>query len=140
MLGFSIVTDMCLPDALKPVRIEEIIAVANEAEAKLRTIVRGVLGTLERLTSGRVTMSTNTKPYKETLNLPATRFDMKANLPVREPQIQARWREQDLYAQVRQAAPAGRGGSCTTARRTPTARSTWAPCSTRCSRTSSSDR
>jgi purine-nucleoside phosphorylase len=43
VLGFSIVTDMCLPDALKPVRIEEIIAVANEAEAKLRTIVCGVL-------------------------------------------------------------------------------------------------
>ena len=43
VLGFSIVTDMCLPDALQPVRIEEIIAVANEAEAKLRTIVRGVL-------------------------------------------------------------------------------------------------
>lgn len=43
VLGFSIVTDMCLPDALHPVRIEEIIAVANQAEAKLRTIVRGVL-------------------------------------------------------------------------------------------------
>jgi purine-nucleoside phosphorylase len=42
-LGFSIVTDMCLPDALKPVSIEEIIAVANEAEIKLRTIVRRVL-------------------------------------------------------------------------------------------------
>ena len=28
---------------------------------------------------------------------------MKANLTVREPQIQARWREQDLYDQVRQA-------------------------------------
>src|SRR5262245_59811886 len=46
-LGFSIVTDMCLPDALKPVGIEEIIAVANEAEIKLRTIVRGVLERLE---------------------------------------------------------------------------------------------
>ncbi len=44
VLGFSIITDMCLPDALHPVRIEEIIAVANEAESKLRTIVRGVLG------------------------------------------------------------------------------------------------
>jgi purine-nucleoside phosphorylase len=43
VLGFSIVTDMCLPDALHPVSIEEIVAVANEAEAKLRTIVRGVL-------------------------------------------------------------------------------------------------
>ena len=56
-------------------------------------------------------MSTNAKPYKETLNLPVTRFDMKANLTVREPQIQARWREQDLYAQVRQAraGPAAQG-------------------------------
>jgi purine-nucleoside phosphorylase len=43
VLGFSIVTDMCLPDALHPVCIDEIIAVANEAESKLRTIVRGVL-------------------------------------------------------------------------------------------------
>ncbi len=43
VLGFSIVTDMCLPDALKPVRFEEIIAAANEAEGKLRAIVRGVL-------------------------------------------------------------------------------------------------
>ncbi|WP_165220124.1 purine-nucleoside phosphorylase [Aquisphaera insulae] len=43
VLGFSIATDMCLPDALEPVKIEEIIATANQAEAKLRTIVRGVL-------------------------------------------------------------------------------------------------
>jgi purine-nucleoside phosphorylase len=43
VLGFSIITDMCLPDALHPVKIEEIIAVANEAEAKLTTIVQGVL-------------------------------------------------------------------------------------------------
>jgi purine-nucleoside phosphorylase len=44
VLGFSIVTDMCLPDALKPVRIEEIIAVANAAEVQLRSIVTKVLG------------------------------------------------------------------------------------------------
>jgi purine-nucleoside phosphorylase len=43
VLGFSIVTDMCLPDALKPVKIEEIIAVANTAESQLRTIVTQVL-------------------------------------------------------------------------------------------------
>ena len=42
-LGFSIVTDMCLPDALAPVSHEEIVAVAEEAEAKLRTIVKRVL-------------------------------------------------------------------------------------------------
>jgi purine-nucleoside phosphorylase len=43
VLGFSIVTDLCLPDALEPVKIEDILAVAGEAEAKLRTIVKGVL-------------------------------------------------------------------------------------------------
>ncbi len=48
-------------------------------------------------------MSTNAKPYKETLNLPATRFEMKANLTQREPQIQARWKNQGLYQQVRTA-------------------------------------
>src|SRR6059058_2470641 len=32
VLGFSIVTDLCLPDALVPVSVEEIIAVAREAE------------------------------------------------------------------------------------------------------------
>ena len=52
-------------------------------------------------------MSTKAKPYKDTLNLPVTRFDMKANLTVREPQIQARWRERDLYGQVRQARAQG---------------------------------
>ena len=43
VLGLSIVTDMCLPDALEPANIEEIIAVANEAEPKLRTIVKKVI-------------------------------------------------------------------------------------------------
>ena len=45
-------------------------------------------------------MSTSAKPYKDTINLPVTKFDMKANLAVREPQIQARWHDQDLYGQV----------------------------------------
>ena len=42
-LGLSIVTDMCLPDALKPVDIDEILATAAAAEPKLRQIVLGVL-------------------------------------------------------------------------------------------------
>ena len=46
---------------------------------------------------------TQAKPYKDTLNLPVTRFDMKANLTAREPQLQARWREQDLYGRIRRA-------------------------------------
>jgi purine-nucleoside phosphorylase len=46
VLGFSIVTDMCLPDALAPVSHEEIVAVAQAAEIKLRTIVTRVLESL----------------------------------------------------------------------------------------------
>ena len=43
VLGLSIVTDMCLPDALEPATVEKIIAVANRAEPNLTTVVRGVL-------------------------------------------------------------------------------------------------
>jgi len=43
VLGLSIVTDMCLPDALKPADIHEILATAAEAEPKLRKIVLGIL-------------------------------------------------------------------------------------------------
>lgn len=46
VLGFSIVTDMCFPESLAPVSIEEIIAVANAAEGKLRTLVTEILNTL----------------------------------------------------------------------------------------------
>jgi purine-nucleoside phosphorylase len=42
-LGLSVVTDLCLPDALEPVVLEEIIAVANAAEKKLRVLVRRVV-------------------------------------------------------------------------------------------------
>ena len=38
--GFSIITDMCLPDALEPANLADIIATANTAEKKLRTLVR----------------------------------------------------------------------------------------------------
>jgi len=43
VLGLSIVTDLCFPDALKPGNIEEILATAAEAEPKLRKIVLGIL-------------------------------------------------------------------------------------------------
>lgn len=43
VLGLSIVTDMCLPDALEPATIDRIIAVANRAEPLLADVVRGVL-------------------------------------------------------------------------------------------------
>lgn len=43
VLGLSIITDMCLPDALEPANIESILATAAAAEPNLRTVVRGVL-------------------------------------------------------------------------------------------------
>ena len=43
VLGLSIVTDMCLPDALKPANISEILKIAGEAEPNLRKLVLGVL-------------------------------------------------------------------------------------------------
>ncbi len=42
-VGFSIITDMCLPDALEPASVEDIIATANVAEKKLRVIVRRLI-------------------------------------------------------------------------------------------------
>jgi len=46
ILGLSVITDMCLPDALEPAKLEDIIAVANVAEKKLRVLVRRVVGEL----------------------------------------------------------------------------------------------
>jgi purine-nucleoside phosphorylase len=45
VLGFSIITDMCLPDALVPADIETIIAHAREAEPKLTAVVGGLVRT-----------------------------------------------------------------------------------------------
>jgi purine-nucleoside phosphorylase len=46
VLGLSIITDQCLPDALEPATVEKIIAVANRAEPRLTAVVRGVLARL----------------------------------------------------------------------------------------------
>ena len=43
VVGFSIITDMCLADALKPADVHEIVAIANAAEPKLTKLVEGVL-------------------------------------------------------------------------------------------------
>lgn len=43
VLGLSVVTDMCLPDALQPINLQEILATAAEAEPKLVKIVLGIL-------------------------------------------------------------------------------------------------
>ena len=37
------------------------------------------------------------RDYKDTLNLPATDFSMRANLTVREPETLKKWAENDLY-------------------------------------------
>jgi purine-nucleoside phosphorylase len=43
VLGISIITDACLPDALEPADIHKIIATAQKAEPSLTALVRGVL-------------------------------------------------------------------------------------------------
>lgn len=40
VVGFSVITDTCLPDALKPARIEDIIEIANSSGAKLARIIK----------------------------------------------------------------------------------------------------
>ena len=35
--------------------------------------------------------------YKDTLNLPKTEFPMKGNLPAKEPLIQKKWEDENLY-------------------------------------------
>lgn len=48
VLGFSVMTDACFPDALTPTALPEILARAAEAEPKLNRIVRGVMRKLVR--------------------------------------------------------------------------------------------
>jgi purine-nucleoside phosphorylase len=47
VLGFSAITDECLPDALAPANIEKIIAVANAAEPRLSALVLECLPRME---------------------------------------------------------------------------------------------
>lgn len=43
VFGISVVTDMCLPDALEEANVEQIIATAVAAEPKLTALIRGIL-------------------------------------------------------------------------------------------------
>ena len=45
-MGISVITDQCLPDSLEPVSLPAIVATANEAEKKLRVLVRRVVAEL----------------------------------------------------------------------------------------------
>lgn len=46
VLGLSVITDSCLPDALEPVDIKKIIATANDAEPQLVALIEKVLQAL----------------------------------------------------------------------------------------------
>ncbi len=46
VLGVAIITDRCLPDALEPASVDQIIAVALAAEPSLAALVRGVCARL----------------------------------------------------------------------------------------------
>lgn len=46
VLGVSVITDECFPDALEPVNIEEILDAAAMAEPKMTKVIIGVLGKL----------------------------------------------------------------------------------------------
>jgi purine-nucleoside phosphorylase len=50
VLGFSIITDECFPDALQPANVTDIIAVANRTEPHLTAIMKAVV---ERLPAKR---------------------------------------------------------------------------------------
>jgi purine-nucleoside phosphorylase len=46
VLGISVITDECFPDALKPVEMKEILEAADMAEPKMTTVIMGVLAKL----------------------------------------------------------------------------------------------
>ncbi|TVR45483.1 MAG: purine-nucleoside phosphorylase [Planctomycetota bacterium] len=46
-LALAVVTDRCLPDALEPVNIQQILSAAAGAEPQLTTIIRGLIARLE---------------------------------------------------------------------------------------------
>ena len=47
VLGFSVITDECFPEALEPVSIEEVLAAAAEAEPNLTRLMRAVISEVE---------------------------------------------------------------------------------------------
>ncbi|MDJ0772512.1 MAG: isoleucine--tRNA ligase [Mastigocoleus sp. MO_167.B18] len=48
---------------------------------------------------------TETGSYKDTVNLPSTKFDMRANAVKREPEIQKFWQENQIYERLSQENP-----------------------------------
>ncbi|MBN2719651.1 MAG: isoleucine--tRNA ligase, partial [Proteobacteria bacterium] len=52
-------------------------------------------------------MADEKKNYKDTLNLPATQFPMRASLSVREPERLARWEKENLYGKILESRKSG---------------------------------
>ena len=51
-----------------------------------------------------ISVTDSKRDYSETLFLPQTDFPMRAGLPEREPQLLARWEQENLYGKLREAA------------------------------------
>lgn len=43
VMGISVITDECLPDALEPINIEQVLEAAGQAEPKMTQVIMGVL-------------------------------------------------------------------------------------------------
>ncbi len=72
-------------------------------------------------------MSEKKMDWKDTLNLPRTDFPMKAQLSQKEPETLKKWEAAGIYEKILENRDrAASRTSCTTARPTPTATSTWA--------------
>ena len=46
VLGVSVITDECFPDALKATNVDEIIKVANKTEPKLTLLMKKIIAEL----------------------------------------------------------------------------------------------
>jgi purine-nucleoside phosphorylase len=53
-LGLSVITDMCLADALQPVSLAEILHAAKEAEPKVSALVKRVVGEIQPRVAGEL--------------------------------------------------------------------------------------
>lgn len=53
----------------------------------------------------RFARMSNAKSYKDTVNLPQTDFDMRANASKREPEMQKFWQDEQIYEKLAQNNP-----------------------------------
>ncbi len=60
---------------------------------------------LEKLISGSSWIFHSAGPYKDTVNLPITKFNMRANSTQREPELQKFWEKNNIYEQLLKSNP-----------------------------------